>query len=75
MLWITLSKIFRISKNDLTIFEGFSGHQCETDLINECKSDTCSAQGMCQDRAEKDPVCLCPIVGEYSQPKLVILYS
>lgn len=42
---------------------------CETDLINECKPDTCSAQGMCQDRAEKEPVCLCPTVGEYSQPK------
>lgn len=53
----------------IKIFEGFSGNQCETDLINECKSDTCSAQGMCQDRAEKEPVCLCPIVGEYSQPK------
>lgn len=52
-----------------TISLVYSGPQCETDLINECKSDTCSAQGMCQDRAEKDPVCLCPIVGEYSQPK------
>lgn len=53
----------------------YSGPQCETDLINECTPDTCSAQGMCQDRAEKDPVCLCPIVGEYSQPKLVFSYN
>eukprot|EP00105_Crassostrea_gigas_P037846 XP_019921994.1 PREDICTED: fibropellin-1 [Crassostrea gigas] len=30
---------------------------------------------MCQDRAEKDPVCLCPTVGEYSQPKCDVVQN
>ncbi|XP_061175607.1 delta-like protein B [Saccostrea echinata] len=48
----------------------YSGNQCETDLEDQCKTDTCSSHGMCQDRAGDDkPICLCPIVGEYSQPK------
>ncbi|XP_056017716.1 sushi, von Willebrand factor type A, EGF and pentraxin domain-containing protein 1-like isoform X1 [Ostrea edulis] len=47
----------------------FSGKQCETDLNDQCKPDSCRSHGMCQDKADGQLVCLCPIVGEYSQPR------
>ncbi|XP_062579452.1 neurogenic locus notch homolog protein 3-like, partial [Saccostrea cucullata] len=47
----------------------YSGNQCETDLEDKCTPNTCSSHGMCQDRAGEHPVCLCPVVGEYSQPR------